>query len=384
MRITYLYVRNFRNIKEQEFTFHDRMNVFFGNNAQGKTNLCEAIALCMGPSFRGSRISSYLPFNLDNSKEKCVIRMKFFTDSMPIKENVIEFTIENGKKEILYNGISLKSAMELYGILKYVVFIPEHLNLIKGIPEMRREYMDRVAMMQTPVHLKKLSRYNKALKNKNNILIGYNFNGDFATIPPEISLQLESFNNILSAEGLNVTYGRLKYFEHLKQTAGYLYQDLTGIIGGEMLTMEYYSSVFNRRDLTTEEIKGLYDSYFNKLQASLPDELKRKCTQLGVHRDDIIFYLDGREAKEFGSQGQQRSIALVLKLAEAELIRRQAETPIMILDDILSELDSGRQSFVLKQIVNSQVFITCCNLNDIKNIDNCKVWEVEEGKFGLI
>ena len=171
MKIKKLYVKNFRNIREQEFQFHEGMNVLYGNNAQGKTNLCEAISLCMGPSFKGSRQSSYIPFSLDTTKEKTVIKMWFTTDNSD-NENIIEFSITNGKKEILYNNIPMKSAMELYGVLKYVVFIPEHLNLIKGNPEMRRDYLDSVAMMQTTAHLKKLSRYNKAVRNKNNILSG--------------------------------------------------------------------------------------------------------------------------------------------------------------------------------------------------------------------
>ncbi|EKC61482.1 recombination protein F, partial [human gut metagenome] len=156
----------------------------------------------------------------------------FNTDS----ENLIEFTICNNKKEIKYNGLSIKSALELYGVLKYVVFIPEHLNLIKGVPECRREYLDSVAMMQTPVHLKKLSRYNKALKNKNNLLFGINFGDDLSLIRP----QIESWNSVLAAEGLNVTYGRLKYFSLLETIASQLYNELSG---GEELKLKYYSSI---------------------------------------------------------------------------------------------------------------------------------------------
>ena len=374
MQIKRLYVNNFRNIKEQEFCFHKDMNIFCGNNAQGKTNLCEAISLCMGPSFRGSRQSSYIPFSLDNSKEKCVIRMWFTTAFNTESENLIEFTICNNKKEILYNGFPLKSAMELYGVLKYVVFIPEHLNLIKGIPEQRREYLDSVAMMQTPVHLKKLSRYNKALKNKNNILAGITQYSDL----PSIKLQLESWNTVLASEGLNVTYGRLKYFALLRQIAAELYKKLSG---GEELELRYYSSIFGRSDMSADEINQLYDSYLSRLNESFDREIKMKYTVLGVHRDDMSFMINGNDAKEFGSQGQQRSIALVLKLAEAEIIRLKEETPIMILDDVLSELDSLRQAFVLNNITKSQVFITCCNIDDVKNLTSGKIWRVENGCF---
>ena len=374
MQIKRLYVKNFRNIREQEFCFHENVNVLCGNNAQGKTNLCEAISLCMGPSFRTSRQSSYIPFSLDNLKEKCVIKMWFTTSFNTDSENLIEFTICNNKKEIKYNGLAIKSALELYGVLKYVVFIPEHLNLIKGVPECRREYLDSVAMMQTPVHLKKLSRYNKALKNKNNLLFGINFGDDLSVIRP----QIESWNSVLAAEGLNVTYGRLKYFSLLETIASQLYNELSG---GENLTLKYYSSIFDSTELKCEEINGLYNEYLERLNNSFQRELKMRYTVLGVHRDDMNLYIDNNDVKEFGSQGQQRSTALALKLAEAEIIRQKDETPIMILDDVLSELDAGRQRFVLNHIINSQVFITCCNINDVKELKNLKVWKVENGIF---
>ena len=374
MQIKRLYVKNFRNIREQEFCFHENVNVLCGNNAQGKTNLCEAISLCMGPSFRTSRQSSYIPFSLDNLKEKCVIKMWFTTSFNTDSENLIEFTICNNKKEIKYNGLAIKSALELYGVLKYVVFIPEHLNLIKGVPECRREYLDSVAMMQTPVHLKKLSRYNKALKNKNNLLFGINFGDDLSVIRP----QIESWNSVLAAEGLNVTYGRLKYFSLLETIASQLYNELSG---GENLTLKYYSSIFDSTELKCEEINGLYNEYLERLNNSFQRELKMRYTVLGVHRDEMNLYIDNNDVKEFGSQGQQRSTALALKLAEAEIIRQKDETPIMILDDVLSELDAGRQRFVLNHIINSQVFITCCNINDVKELKNGKVWKVENGIF---
>ena len=240
------------------------------------------------------------------------------------------------------------------------------------ISECRREYLDSVAMMQTPVHLKKLSRYNKALKNKNNLLFGINFGDDLSMI----RLQIESWNSVLAAEGLNVTYGRLKYFSLLETIASQLYNELSG---GEELKLKYYSSIFDSTELKCEEINGLYNEYLERLNNSFQRELKMRYTVLGVHRDDMNLYIDNNDVKEFGSQGQQRSTALALKLAEAEIIRQKDETPIMILDDVLSELDAGRQRFVLNHIINSQVFITCCNINDVKELKNGKVWKVENG-----
>ncbi len=373
MTITRFYVKNFRNIKEHEFIFDKNMNIFCGENAQGKTNLCEAISLCMGPSFRGSRPSAFIPF--ESEKPDINIKMYFTTNYNTESENLIEYTFSNNKRELLYNGFPLKSAMELYGVLKYVVFVPDHLELIKGNPDMRRDYLDSVAMMQTPVHLKKLSRYNKALKNKNNILFGINQNSDISLIRP----QIDSWNEILSGEGLNVTYGRLKYFSKLEVIAAKLYDELSS--EREKLGMKYYSSIFDRYDLKAEEINGLYNEYYNRLSDSFYKELVHKYTLLGVHRDDMIFTLNGRNVKTYGSQGQKRSTALVLKLAEAEMIRERSETPIMILDDVLSELDGLRRNFILNNIVNSQVFITCCNIDELKKLTNGKVWNVEKGTF---
>ena len=214
----------------------------------------------------------------------------------------------------------------------------------------------------------------KALKNKNNLLFGINFSDDLSVIRP----QIESWNSVLAAEGLNVTYGRLKYFSLLETIASQLYNELSG---GENLTLKYYSSIFDSTELKCEEINSLYNEYLERLNNSFQRELKMRYTVLGVHRDDMNLYIDNNDVKEFGSQGQQRSTALALKLAEAEIIRQKDETPIMILDDVLSELDAGRQRFVLNHIINSQVFITCCNINDVKELKNGKVWKVENGIF---
>ena len=167
MIIKKLYIRNFRNIKEAELSFDKELNIFIGKNAQGKTNLMEAISVCLGGSFRRVRFSQYIPAE---DKDADVFIRLIFTDDTGIRDNTIEYSITDGKISILYNNLKISDATELYGVLKYVVFIPEHLNLIKGSPEIRRNYLDDVAVMQTKTHLKKLSRYNRGLKQRNNIL----------------------------------------------------------------------------------------------------------------------------------------------------------------------------------------------------------------------
>lgn len=374
MIITRLYVRNFRNIKEADLTLDKQLNIFVGKNAQGKTNLMEAVSVCLGGSFRHVRFSQYLPKN--NPEAEVFIRLCFTDDNYTERENIIEYTISNNKVSITYNGMKMNDAAELYGVLKYVVFIPEHLNLIKGAPELRRAYLDDVAVMQTKTHLKKLSRYNRGLRQRNNILTFCK-----PTITrEELSAQLASWNNVLATEGINVTYGRLKYFSFLKEYAAEIYSKLTN--GEEQLEMEYFSSIFKTESILFDNINELYNQYVTELENNLETEMKLRYTCAGVHRDDVNFFINGMAARDFASQGQLRSAALALKLSEAEIIRRKNRTcPVVILDDILSELDHVRRDFVINNIDNSQVFITCCNIDDLSSLKNGKTWLTENGCF---
>ncbi len=369
MYLTKIYIKNFRNISEAELNFDKNLNVFVGKNAQGKTNLCEAVSVCLGGSFRKARFSHFIPAH--NQKAEVNIRL-FFRDDYTKRENVINYTICKNIVKITYNDIKMKDASELYGVLKYVIFIPEHLNLIKGSPDLRRDYLDDVALMQTKTHLEKLSRYNKALKQRNNILTNYS--------GTEISDELSAWNKILAAEGINVTYGRLKYFNFLKNCAAKIYSELTS--KSEALDMNYYSSVFKTDSINFNKKDELYKKYMDTLSKNLSAEMRLGYTLSGVHRDDVDFIINNLPVRDFASQGQLRSIALALKLSEAEIIRQKNKTdPVIILDDILSELDSIRRKFIFNHIEKSQVFITCCNINDLSELNYGKAWTVENGNF---
>lgn len=374
MIITRLYIRNFRNIKEAELEFDDKLNIIFGKNAQGKTNLCEAVSVCLGGSFRHARFNQFIP--VKNTAE-VFIRLCFREDNNTERENIVEYTISNNNKvKITYNGLNISDAAKLYGVLKYVVFLPEHLNLIKGSPELRRNYLDDVAAMQTNTHLKKLANYNRGLKQRNNIL-------SFARkdiTAEELSAQLSPWNKVLAGEGINVTYGRLKYFNFLKQYAAEIYSRLTE--GAETLKMDYYSSIYKTDSISFENLNELYNKYIQELENSIQTEMKLKYTALGAHRDDVNFFINDMPARDFASQGQTRSAAFALKLSEAEIIRRKNRTcPVIILDDILSELDKSRQKFVIHNIDKSQVFITCCNIDDLSTLSGGKTWYTENGCF---
>ncbi len=375
MYIKKLYVKNFRNIKEASLDFDKNLNIFAGQNAQGKTNLMEAVSVCLGGSFRHSRASQFVPASSPDSE--VFIGLSFSDDNNTKRDNIVEYTLsKGGKPNITYNSLKIKDAAELYGVLKYVVFVPEHLTLIKGSPDLRRDYLDSVAVMQTHTHLKKLSRYNKALKQRNNIL---------AAARPDTPLQqlsaaLTPWNEILAVEGINVTYGRLKYFRFLKNCAAEIYSALSN--NSETLDMSYSSSVFKTESIDFSNLNSLFERYMDVLNSGLNNEMKLRFTVSGVHRDDISFFISGLNAKEFASQGQVRSAALALKLSEAEIIRRKNKTcPVIILDDILSELDSSRRKFVINHIDNSQVFITCCNLQDLSLLNNGKSWIADNGTF---
>lgn len=333
----------------------------------------EAISVCLGGSFRHVRFSQYLP--ADNQNADVIIRL-FFKNDITERENLIEYTICKNNVSIKYNDLKIKDAAELYGVLKYVVFIPEHLNLIKGSPELRRNYLDDVAVMQTKTHLKKLSRYNKGLKQRNNIL-------SFARADlsaEELSAQLSPWNSVLASEGINVTYGRLKYFSFLKEYAAEIYSELTD--GAEKLEMEYCSSVFKTNSIDFNDINKLYNQYIDELEKNIPSEQKLRYTISGVHRDDVNFFINGMAARDFASQGQLRSAVLALKLSEAEIIRRKNKTcPVVILDDILSELDYVRRGYIINNIEKSQVFITCCNIEDLSALKSGKTWVTENGCF---
>ncbi len=371
MYITDIYLRNFRNIKEARLSFDKNLNIFVGKNAQGKTNLCEAISVCLGGSFRRVRFSQFVP--ADRPDAEVNIELKF-RDDITERDNIINYSVCKNSAEIKYNDIKMKDAAELYGVLKYVIFIPDHLNIIKGSPELRRTYLDDVALMQTKTHLKKLSRYNKALKQRNNILNGIYFS------ERELSSSVAAWNEVLATEGINVTYGRLKYFNFLKNCAARIYSELTN--GTEALTMDYQSSVFKTDSIDFNNLNHLYNIYIKELEKNLQNEMKLRYTLSGIHRDDVNFYVNGMSARDFASQGQLRSIALALKLSEAEIIRRKNKTyPVVILDDILSELDHIRRDYIIHHIEKSQVYITCCNMSDLSSMSGGKVWNVENGVF---
>ncbi len=374
MIIRSLSVRNFRNIASADFIFDPKVNIFTGNNAQGKTNLCEAISVCLGKSFRNPKISEMLPFGVSDGE--IAVETVFSFDNMKDKENTVLYTQKNNSYNLKFNGIEIKEAEKLYGALRYVLFIPEDLYIVKGTPEKRRDYIDYVSNMINRVHNNKLYEYNKALRQKNNILMKLSEYDD------NVKLILESWNETIARYGVNVMCGRKRYFNLLAEAADHFYGLING--SGERLSLSYESSVMRDVPFTADDVDIMYNTYLERLRESAERDIRMKYTTVGAHRDDISFYINNMPAKDYASQGQIRSIAVALKLAEAKLITdKSGDYPVIILDDVLSELDSFRRSFITKHIDDFQIFITSCNNSDIEKIGSGKIWNVENGSFTL-
>lgn len=374
MIIKTLKLKNFRNIKTAEFLFSEKTNIISGNNAQGKTNLMEAIAFAVEKSFRTNKASELLP---DGEKVKCGIELGFFSDKYPDKENLLTCNVSGNKTARKINSVNYKEALQLYPQLKTIVFIPEDLYTVKGNPDKRRELTDETADMMNKVHHERTAVYLRALKQKNTFL------SRLEGISQSDKLQLSVWNEELAKAGVNVMCGRLKYFDTLSKYTCEYYSQLSK--SGEVLEMEYISSVMNGEKYELSNTDIILNVYLEQLEKHLEKEIILGHTMVGVHRDDVEFKINGRSARDYASQGQIRSIAVALRLAQARMFgEKWGEEPIIILDDVLSELDEYRREFIIQHIVNSQVFITGCNENDFGGIGEGSRWRAENGAFTKI
>lgn len=374
MIIKTLKLKNFRNIKTAEFLFSEKTNIISGNNAQGKTNLMEAIAFAVEKSFRTNKAAELLP---DGENVKCGIELGFFSDNYPDKENLLTCNVSGNKVTRKINSVNYKDALQLYPQLKTIVFIPEDLYTVKGNPDKRRDLIDETADMMNKVHHERTAVYLRALKQKNTFL------SRLEGISQSDKLQLSVWNEELAKAGINVMCGRLKYFDTLSKYTCEYYSQLNK--SGEVLEMEYISSVMNGESYELSDTDFILNFYLDQLEKHLEKEIILGHTMVGVHRDDVEFRINGRKARDYASQGQIRSIAVALRLAQARMFgEKWGEEPIIILDDVLSELDEYRREFIIQHIVNSQVFITGCNENDFGGVGEGSRWRAENGVFTRI
>ncbi len=367
--ITDFNVNGYKNLKDISIRFNPRMNIFCGENAQGKTNLIEAIWLCSGcKSFRGTRDKDFIGFD-ENVAE---IKLNF---SDKIRKQEISFAVskENIKeKRVNLNGVKLTLLSKLFGTLKCVIFTPEDLELSKGSPENRRSFVDLCISQIKPSYVFAINKYDLLLSQRNALL-------------KEISAGRTDEENLgiwdeqLAETGAYISVLRNTYTKKLNVFAGKMYFDLSK--EREKLSLHYNSTVFNELDSRLDYKGEMAEEYLKKIKSNVKDDIRQGFTQLGVHRDDVITKINGLNSRDFGSQGQQRSIALVMKLSQAQiLLEETGEAPVILLDDVLSELDLSRQDFVLNEIDNMQIFVTCCDPAAVLKHKMGNVFFMKKGK----
>ncbi len=369
MFISGLKIDGFKNLSSIKIKTDKRINVICGNNAQGKTNLIEAIWICSGiRSFRNSRDKDLI--NLDR---------KGFNIEIEFENNFRKQKIEYGlnkdnlkDKLIKLNGVPLKSSSDLFGNLNCVVFTPEDLSISKGSPDNRRKFID-ICTSQIK------NSYRNVLNQYDEILIQRNFLLKNIILGKSQASELDVWDEQLARLGSYISVLRYAYTKKLNIFAGKLYNEISQ--EKENLKVYYYSSVFdnlgNRRDYNGE----MAEEYLDKLKKSRSEDIKYGYTTIGIQRDDLISEINGLSCREFGSQGQCRSVALIFKIAQAYILLEETkDAPCVLLDDVLSELDGKRQEFVLSRISDMQVFITCCediNLNKNKG----KTFFINDGRI---
>ena len=356
----------FRNYPHLEAQFDPRVNLIYGENAQGKTNLIEAIAyLSSARSHRARYDREMIMLGVDSSFVKGEI---FSRD----RDFTLEAKLFRGKGRQLYsNGVKLKAASELAGILTTVLFCPEDLYLIREGGAARRKFLDSAICQLRPRYAQALAEYNRLYEHKTRILRDWPEN-------PSLLQTLDDFNLRMAQTGALVIHYRAHFVKRLQEEAPAIHADFSG--GRENLSLFYatVSTVSDPLAGAREILPRLLEHQQSHRQAELDS---RQCLS-GPHKDDLVVNLDGMSAKTYGSQGQTRTAALSLKLAQREIFFQETgEYPVLLLDDVLSELDAKRQSFVLNRIQGGQVFITCCEEEKLEGLEGGKAFQIKGGRL---
>ena len=353
MQVNKLSCKNFRNLLDVQVEPNGGMNIICGENAQGKTNLIAAIWLFTGAkSFRNSKDSAFLNLN----SEKGINELEF-EESGTVYTAKMEFS---DKRTAFLNDKALKSPSALAGKFNAIVFSPVDLSLITEGPAVRRRFLDIAVGQLYPNYISLLRDYTKAVMQRNQTIKEYKYDNS-------LSIMLDIFEKEIALKGEKIINLRKRYIEILKKYIPDIYFGLSS--GREIIGAEYICSS-NGEDL------------IEKLKFSRREDMYSSNTSVGPHRDDIDFKINELSARNYGSQGQKRSIALTVKLAQAGVIKQiSGEYPVCLLDDVMSELDPSRQEYILNHIRNWQCFLSCCDPSNIASLKGGKVFCVENGKI---
>ena len=367
MKINSIILENFRNYRSLELNFDADRNIIVGENAQGKTNLIEAIYLtAFARSFRAVNSSELVMFGADSARVSTDIK------SEDIDKNINIIIRSDGKKMIKKDGKIIRRTTELLNNVVVVLFSPDDLRIIKDSPDRRRSFINREISQMRPAYYDVLRRYSDVLRQKNALLKSC-MHIDSRQYNDEM---LDIFDSQLVESGYEIIKYRREFTEMLSAEAADIMSNISG--GREKLLIEYMTGC---DFITSPEGREILYSQFRH---NRDRDLRNGYATLGPHRDDLEFYINGRDAKKYGSQGQQRTIALSLKLAEIRIARKLIdESPVLLLDDVLSELDLDRQRFLVNEIEDVQLFITSAepNAEVIKELRGGTLFRVEEGSI---
>src|SRR5690625_2091123 len=359
-------LQNFRNYESLELSFSPSINVLIGENAQGKTNLIESIYfLAMSRSHRTSKDRELIRWESDFAKVKGELNKK--SHSVPM-----EIILSKRGKNAKLNHLEQKKLSNYIGQLNVILFAPEDLSLVKGSPSIRRKFIDMELGQMNKIYLHHRDQYQQILKQRNQFLKQAKHSPKFDQI------YLDVLTEQLAAEGAEVLFSRFKFVNQLNAWAQQVQIDISN--GKEHLKITYKALPDITDELSIEEIFNRLKELYKSAQQQ---EIDQGTTTLGPHRDDLIFYVNGKNVQRYGSQGQQRTTALSLKLAEIELMNEiTGEYPILLLDDVLSELDDSRQTHLLSSIQNKvQTFITTTSLDGVQMelLNHPLIFYVDEG-----
>lgn len=353
MRLNKLTLKTYRNYEELTLTFPKMLTIFLGENAQGKTNLLESIyVLAMTRSHRTSNEKELIDWHSDSAKISGELEKN--TGMVPL-----EVVISKKGRKTKINHIEQKRLSAYIGQLNVILFAPEDLTLVKGSPQIRRKFIDMELGQVNPIYLYDLVQYQSVLKQRNQYLKQLNEKKQMDTI------YLDILTEQLAEFGGKVLFARLNFIKQLEYWANELHQKISH--NKETLKIEYSSST--PLDETTHSLESIQKRLFQCLIENRKREIVKATTFLGPHRDDLLFNVNGKNVQTYGSQGQQRTTALSIKLAEIDLIFSETgEYPILLLDDVMSELDNDRQIHLLETIEGKvQTFLTTTNLDHLAN-----------------
>ena len=356
---------DFRNIENEVIEFSDGINVIHGENAQRKTNILESIYMfARGKSFRAFKDRELVRFGCDTAYAK----MDFSK-----RDGEYELGVEipkNGVKRFYKNRVKAQKTSEIIGDFRAVLFCPSHLGIIKDSPSVRRRFLDVAISQLRPIYIKMLSKYNAVLENRNAILKMENEKRE------QYKDLLSVYTDELSSLCADIAEMRIEYIKKLDYWVKSFFEEM--MQGQESPEISYETNA-KENDFESREV--LKNRYLRLLSDNLEKEYKNGATLYGIHKDDLRIMLNGKDARFYSSQGQQRSLSLAMKMAEGEISREYTgEYPVFLFDDVLSELDDNRKKFILSKINSRQVIITSCEPYDFKDIDVGGFIEIKNGK----